>query len=156
MGGGHARKFLSAVAWEESMWRCGGHSALNRNKEWQVFSQISLQCLESSDSFAFPLRSIWNTQVQPKITFFAWEAIWGKTLTLDLIQKKGWVLANRYFMCHKSEETIDHLLIHCAKTRVLWELLFSLVRVSRVLPSSVRETLVSWHGSFVVKKCKKI
>ena len=25
-----------------------------------------------------------------------------------------------------------------------------------MLPSSVRETLLSWHGSFVGKKCKKV
>ena len=51
---------------------------------------------------------------------------------------------------------IDHLLFHCTKTRVLWDLLFTLFGVSWVLPSSVRETLLSWHGSFVGKKCKKV
>ncbi|RVX12839.1 hypothetical protein CK203_010025 [Vitis vinifera] len=27
--------------------------------------------------------------VQPKINFFAWEAMWVKALTLDLVQKRG-------------------------------------------------------------------
>ncbi|RVW41410.1 hypothetical protein CK203_095174 [Vitis vinifera] len=49
-----------------------------------------------------------------KISFFAWEATWGKTLTLD-----------KFF------------------------------GVSWVLPYSVKETLLSWHGSFVGKKRKK-
>ena len=71
--------------------------------------------------------------MQPRISFFAWEAMWGKALTLDLIQKR-WALANR----------------------VLRDLLFILFRVSWVLPSSVRETLLSWHGSFMGKKCKKV
>ena len=104
----------------------------------------------------FPSRCIWNVWVQPKISFFAWEAMWGKALTLDLIQKRGWVLANRCFMCLEKEETIDHLPLHCIKTRVLWDLLFNLFGLSWVLPSSVRETLLGWYGSFVGEKRKKV
>ncbi|RVW89588.1 hypothetical protein CK203_036425 [Vitis vinifera] len=91
----------------------------------------------------------------PKISLFAWEAMWSKALTLDLIQKREWALATRCFMCLEKEEIIDHLLLHCTKTRVLWDLLFNLFGVSWVLPSSIRETLLSWHGSFVGKKRKK-
>ena len=94
--------------------------------------------------------------VQHKISFFTWEATCSKALTLDLIQKRGWALANKCFMCLEKEETIDHLLLHCTKTRVLWDLLFNLFGLSGVLPSSVRETLLSWHGSFVGKKRKKV
>ena len=91
----------------------------------------------------FPSSCIWSVWVQPKISFFAWEATWGKTLTLDLIQKRGGVLTNRCFLCHEKEKTIDYLLLHCTKTRVLWTLLFTLFEMSWVLPSSVRETLLS-------------
>ena len=112
--------------------------------------------LEAGCSSLFPSSYIWNVNVQPKISFFAWEATWGKTLTLDMVQKRGWALANRCFMCLEKEETIDHLLLHCSKTRVLWDLIFTLFGVSWVLPSSVRETLLSWQGSFVGKKRKKV
>ena len=81
--------------------------------------------------------------MQPKISFFVWEATWGKTLTLDMVQKRGRALANRCFMCLEKEETIDHFFLHCSKTRVLWDLLFTLFEVSWVLPSSVGETLLS-------------
>ena len=59
-------------------------------------------------------------------------------------------------MCYKNEETIDRLLIYCAKTRVLWEMFFSLVRVSWVLPLLIREPLLNWNGLFVAKKRKKV
>ena len=58
-------------------------------------------------------------------------------------------------MCLEKEETINHLLLHCSRTRVLGDLLFTLFGVSWVLPSSVRETLLSWNGFFVGKKRKK-
>ena len=94
--------------------------------------------------------------VQHKISFFTWEATWSKALTLDLIQKRGWALTNKCFMCLEKEETIDHLLLHYTKIRVLWYLFFNLFGVSWVLPSSVRKTLLSWHGSFVGKNRKKV
>ena len=66
----------------------------------------------------------------PKWVFFAWEASWGKVLTLDQLKKRGWILANRCFLCCEEEETIDHILIHCTRVRVLWELLFALFGVT--------------------------
>ena len=108
------------------------------------FSVKSLYNALELDNFSlFPSNCIWNLWVQPKISFFAWEAMWGKALTLDLIQKRGWALANRCFLCHEKEEIINHLLLHYTKTRVLWNLFFTLVGVSWVLPSSVREILLS-------------
>ena len=67
--------------------------------------------LEADCPYLFPSSCIWNVWVQPKISFFAWEATWGKALTLDLVHKRGWVLANRCFMCFENEVTRDHLLV---------------------------------------------
>ena len=90
-----------------------------------------------------------------KLVFFAWEASWGKVLTLDNLKKKGRALAKRFFLCEKEEETVDHLLVHCSQTRVIWKLLLAIVGVKWVFPLSVRETILSWGGSFVGKKRKK-
>ena len=121
------------------------------------FSVKSLYiALEAGGSSLFPSSFIWNVNVQPKISFFAWEATWGKALTLDLVQKRGWALANRCFMCLEKEENINHLLLHCSRTRVLWDLLFALFGVSWVMPFSVRDTLLSWNGYFLGKNCRKV
>ena len=87
--------------------------------------------------------------------FFAWEASWGRILTLDMLKRRGRVLANRCFLCEEMEETVDHLLLHCSKARLMWDLLLAIVGVTWVLPLTVREALVSWSGSFEGKKRKK-
>ena len=88
--------------------------------------------------------------------FFGWEATWGKALTLDQFQKRGWPLANRCYICQMYEELIDHILLHYAKTRTLWALFFTLFRVQWVLPASVKMTLLGWNRSFVGKERKEV
>ncbi|RVX01293.1 hypothetical protein CK203_031217 [Vitis vinifera] len=83
------------------------------------------------------------------------EATWGKVLTLDQLQRRGWSLANKCSLCYAHEESIDHMLLHCGKAR-LWEVLFSLFRVCWVIQASVRETLLGWQGSFIGRKRKKV
>ena len=96
----------------------------------EKFSVKSLyKALGSGSSVSFPSNVIWKTCVQPKVSFFLWEATWGKAITLDELQKRGWPLANRCYLCQMHEESIDHILLHCAKTRTLWALFFSLFRV---------------------------
>ena len=75
--------------------------------------------LDPSPAIEFPYRSIWNPVVPPKIGFFAWEANWGKVLTLDQLKRCERAFANRCFLCEKDEETIDHLLIHCKRAKTL-------------------------------------
>ena len=87
--------------------------------------------------------------------FFAWEATWGKILTLDRLQKRGWQLPNRCFLCACEAESVDHLLIHCTVARVLWDLVLGLVGVKWAFPNTVKEVLYSWGGAFVGKKRKK-
>ena len=121
-----------------------------------TFSVKSLYfILELGGSPLFPCGSIWRANVPPKVAFFAWEASWGKILTLEQLQSRGYSLANWCFLCLFEVETMDHLLLHCIKTWALWNLLFSLFGVAWVLSSLVKETLLGWHGAFVGKTCKK-
>ena len=100
------------------------------NSKCGTFSVKSFySILEPGDSPLLPSGSIWRASVSPKVTFFAWEASWEKVLTLDQLQRKGHFLENRCFLCLSEVETVDHLLLHCVKTRVLWNLLFSLFGV---------------------------
>ena len=105
---------------------------------------------------SFPVEVVWNGWVPLKACFFAWEASSGKAQTLDQLQRRGWILANRCFLGHIEEESIDHILLHCDKARMSWEVLLSLLGVSWVLPSFVKETLLGWHDSFIGRKWKNV
>ncbi|KAL6331818.1 hypothetical protein AAG906_020162 [Vitis piasezkii] len=112
-----------------------------------IFSVKSLyNDLSSRRAGLFPHGLIWSPS----------EASWGKVLTMDQLKKRGWALANRCFLCCEEEESIDHILIHCFRARVLWELLFALFGVCWVLPSSARDTLIEWRGFMLGKKHRKV
>ena len=125
-----------------------------KDGKFSVKSMYSV--LQQRSVSSFPWKCIWKNCVQPNVSFFAWEASWGKILTFDQLKRRGFSLANRCPLCQKSEETVDHLLIHCTMTRVLWDLLFSLFGVSWVLPASVRDSLLGWEGSLLAKDRRKV
>ncbi|KAJ9683534.1 hypothetical protein PVL29_019210 [Vitis rotundifolia] len=130
------------------LWRKG------KRGQFRVKEAYSL--LARSDDIGFPSRNIWVARVPTKVAFFAWEATWGKVLTLDRLQRRGLQLPNRCFLCGCEEESVNHILIHCTVVRALWDIVFGLVDVKWVFPESVKEVLASWRGSFVGKKRKKI
>ena len=129
-------------------WRQG------RNGQFRVKEAYSL--LTNSNDTGFPSRSIWVGRVPTKVVFFAWEATWGKVLTLDRLQRRGVQLPNCCFLCGCEEENVNHILIHCIVVRALWDIVLGLVDVKWVFPETVKEVLISWRGSFVGKKRKKI
>ena len=67
---------------EDSIFWKGG-----RNGQFRVKETYSL--LANPNDTAFPTSCIWVDRVPTKVAFFAWEATWGKVLTLDRLQKKG-------------------------------------------------------------------
>ena len=81
--------------------------------------KLMYRVLDLSHDVAFPSHSIWNLIIPPKIGLIACEASWGKVLTLDQLKSRGRALANRCFLCEDDKETIDHLLVHCKKARML-------------------------------------
>ena len=77
-------------------------------------------------------------------------------LTLDRLKRRGIPLANRCFLCEHDEETIDHLLIHCSRAKMLWDLLLSIVDSNWVFSLIVRQSLLAWQGAKVDIKRKRV
>ena len=71
---------------------------LNFNLEDRVLwketkdKNFSVKCLysalDSRSAVQFPKSIIWSPCVPTKASFFAWEASWGKVLTLDQLKKR--------------------------------------------------------------------
>ena len=59
----------------------------SRNNGFSVKSMYRV--LDCSPQVDFPFRSIWNPVIPPIMGFFAWEASWGRVLTLDQLKREG-------------------------------------------------------------------
>ena len=77
-------------------------------------------------------------------------------LTLDQLKRRGITLVNRCFLCKEEEETIDHLLVHCSRAKMLWNLFLAIMDYNWVFPLTVRQTLFAWQGANVGKKRKRV
>ncbi|GLJ30993.1 hypothetical protein SUGI_0619400 [Cryptomeria japonica] len=67
-------------------------------------------------------KKVWNPQLIPKINFFWWSLMHGKTLMLDNLKKRGFHLPNRCSLCKVDEETIDHIFVLCPFVVHLWSI----------------------------------
>lgn len=61
--------------------------------------------------------SVWGIKSFSKVLFFLWAACKGKILTIDNLQKFGFVLPNAFPLCLQDRESIDHIFIHCEFAR---------------------------------------
>ena len=77
-------------------------------------------------------------------------------LTLDQLKRRGVTLANRCLLCEEEEESIDHLLIHCPRAEMLWEIFLAIIGSSWVFPRTIRQTLHAWQSANVGRKRKRI
>ena len=59
----------------------------------------AFKVLHPSPAIPFPVNGIWVPCVLTKVSFFSWEATWGKVLTLDKLQRRGWHIPKRCFLC---------------------------------------------------------
>ncbi|RVX07159.1 hypothetical protein CK203_053493 [Vitis vinifera] len=64
-----------------ALWKGG------KNGKFDVKDAYGL--LTSHSTPLFPKKGIWVENVPSKLAFFAWEATWGRVLTIDRLQKRG-------------------------------------------------------------------
>ena len=112
--------------------------------------------LQPGTNLSLPSKGIWAPNVPTKSAFYAWEAVWGKVLTLDKLQRRGWHLPNRCYLRGCAAESINLILLHCSVVSLLWDIIFAIVGAHWVFPKTVKEAIISWKDSFVGKKRKKV
>ena len=65
-------------------------------------------------------------------------------------------MVNRCNLCKENEESANHILIHCIKTRELWTFLLALFGVTWVFPALVRNLLLQWKVKGLPKKIRAV
>ena len=68
--------------WSESDLGKGGQGVVDGNKGWFFLDEVTLQSSRAG-LFSFISNEEHVEIMQPKVSFFAWEASWGKVLTSD-------------------------------------------------------------------------
>ncbi|RVW76992.1 hypothetical protein CK203_036864 [Vitis vinifera] len=105
-------------AWVNEVWTAEGErgevgtlvsidlSTIGSWKKWKgcFFAWRGRRTMQSGSLAFSPSKIIWNSCVQPKLSLFAWEASWGRVLTLDRLQKRGNPFRMEGLFCGKEEE----------------------------------------------------
>jgi len=76
-----------------------------------------------------------------RVALFFWTALWGKILTIDNINKRGFSLVGWCCLFCCSRETVYHLLLHCDVVYALRNEIFRMFGVQWVMPPSVLSLL---------------
>jgi len=103
----------------------------------------------------FPGRIFGVLKAPTRVAFFVWSATLGKILTHDNLRKRNVIVIEWCCLCKKSEESINHLLLHCEITRDLWSYILILFGVEWVMPRSVLELLNSWGPAIGCVRAKE-
>jgi hypothetical protein len=100
------------------------------------------------DNTHFLCRSIWWNKAPLRVVFFSWSAALGKILIMNKLRKRYVIMVDWCCSCEKSEESVDHLLVHCEMTNALWNAIFSLVGLLQVMPRRVVDHFACWKEFF--------
>jgi hypothetical protein len=116
------------------------------NKSFLIYQKKNFQPIRAS---LFSWKSVWKVRLHLvkrlegeasiSYAFFTWMTALDKILMIDNLRRQGLTLVNWCCLCKKSEETVNHLLIHCEFTSELWHLVLSLFGFSWVMPGNILE-----------------
>jgi ribonuclease HI len=68
---------------------------------------------------------IWRWEIPLKIKLFIWLAGKEKLLSWDMLRRRGWEGPSYCSLCRKATEDINHLLVHCPFTQMVWSRVLS-------------------------------
>ncbi|XP_073035927.1 uncharacterized protein [Primulina eburnea] len=117
-----------------------------------VFSVSSLyDSLTHTNSFSvFPYHyNIWKVPIPLKVKVFSWIVALGKLQTCDVVQKRmpGLAVSPQWCtLCKKSDETQDHILLHCSFTTRIWAQVMQHLGFEWVFPRRSQDMLIIEPG----------
>ena len=91
---------------------------------------------------------MWRSKIPTRVAFFSWNTALGKILTLENLWYKSITVVDWCYMCKKSRESVNHLLLHYPIAYELWSMVWALFGLQWVMPLGVFDLFSSWQGSF--------
>ena len=71
--------------------------------------------------------------------FFSWITALGRILTAENLRRRRVIIVSWCCLCKVDGEYVDHLLLHCAYAKELWDLVFAMFEIAWVMPVTVRD-----------------
>jgi hypothetical protein len=94
---------------------------LTANGQYSAASAYKMQFLGLIESSMYKI--VWKAWAPPKAKNHAWIALQNRLWTADRLRKRGWENCGLCTLCKQTEETCDHLFVHCRFTIRIWRLI---------------------------------
>jgi hypothetical protein len=92
---------------------------LTGNGQYSAASAYKLQFFGLIESSLHKL--VWKAWAPPKVKNHAWLVLQNRLWTADRLRKRGWDNCGLCPLCKQTEETNNHLFVHCRFTTRIWE-----------------------------------
>lgn len=106
---------------DELLWVCNQSSG-------HITAKSAYSALIMNTSFEVPrwwYKKLWKWKILLKLKCFQWMAFENCLLTWDNLTRRGWIGLGICPLCFQEGESIEHLFIHCAFCRDLWNIIYS-------------------------------
>ena len=120
------------------------HWCLNGNGKFDTRSYYNN--IRGTSASNFPWEGVWKVKIHKRVAFFVWTTVHGQILTLDNLMLRGRILVSRCCMCHRNEETVVHLLLHCPIAHPLWFYMYQIFGIQWVMLGSVESLVYCWSN----------
>lgn len=95
---------------------------------------------------------LWKWKIPLKMKCFMWLALQNSLKTWDNLLKRGWHGPNSCSLCKSNSESIDHILVSCHYSSLIWEKVISFLKIDQRWGSDTFEqNCFHWQ-----KKCKSL
>ena len=118
-------------------WRLKGNGKFDTRSYYQA--------IQGTLNFLFPWKGVWKPKIPKRVAFFLWTVAHNQILTLDNLMLRGCRLVNWCCICCCDGESVDHLLLHCPVTHIIWTFMLQAFGIHWVMSRSVAGLLSCWH-----------
>ena len=103
--------------------------------------------------------TVWMKLAPPKVEFFMWLALLGKLNKKQTLCDRGIMQTNQNActFCETQPETLDHILLSCSKSKLIWSTIANELDQVLSFPNSFKQHYETWMAvKWKSKATKKV